>query len=114
MSLSQAERDILELSTEDYYGLWEVRWEIERLFPNARGDEVLERSRRAVQTLLRLGLIAVFSGEMKDNDMLPVDDVRLQEILTSAQSWDQPSPGNEQLAIAATEAGERAYLEGSR
>lgn len=114
MSLSQAERTILELATEDFYGLWEVRWEIERLFPAAELDEVLARSREVVLHLLRRGWIDVFSGELKGNDMLPVDEAALAEVLGSPESWEQLSPDKPQLAIAATDAGERAYSESGK
>jgi len=111
MSSQAIEREILSLATEDYQALWEIRSQVEQLWP-ALYDDAKEAVTQATLKLLARGWVEIFEGLLDDRaNALPQDVAK--EVLRDATAWDLPREGSRDLWIAATKAGERACFSGA-
>src|SRR5438874_2742823 len=80
------DRKILELASEDYYGLWEIIWAV-RSFPGYVGDPTLI-ARTRVEALLQNGRLHLYTEENGIMRRLEMDDA-LQVIICD-DAWREP------------------------
>ncbi len=111
MILRAIEHEILSLATEDYQGLWEIRSQVEQLWP-APGLDVRERLAKATLSLLERGWVEIFEGPL-DGRATALPREAAKAILPGTTAWDLPQEGSRDLWIAATDAGDRAYFSGA-
>ena len=111
MNLQPIEHEILSLATEDYQALWEIRSQVEQLWP-ALGQDVKEAVTQAVLNLLERGWIEIFEGLLDGRPPALARDLA-KETLRGATVWDLPQADSRDLWIAATDAGEQAYFKGA-
>ncbi len=111
MNLQAIEHEILSLATEDYQGLWEIRSQVEQLWP-ALGQDVKKTVTQAALNLLERGWVEIFEGVLDGRATALPQDVA-KKILRGATAWDLPQEGERDLWIASTDAGEQAYLKGA-
>jgi hypothetical protein len=97
MNLTRDERVILDLASEDYYGLFEVA-------ANRKGAEA------GIRGLLSKGLIALFR-KIGPNTYQPVSVNDYEEALADA-NWNSEIEGNYFIAFTTTEEGDRVYESG--
>jgi hypothetical protein len=102
-------------ANEDWYGLYELIWELNTLFPHATPEEKLEVGRSALRLLLKDGLIELsFRPRWSPPaDYQPVARQEGQQLIESLKAWEEPArhPDGAFYAFAATEAGQQAFLE---
>lgn len=110
MPLSPVEIAVLDAATEDYTGLWEILWEVRRVLPGAREDEILQVAQATVRTMLSKGWLATYRrvGAAGSESPLPVDDV--DTAIRDSASWQEPGPHSQQILVASTDEGDRAYF----
>ena len=100
--MTELENELLDLLTEDYYGLWEVEVQL----PVGR-----DRVRETIASLLHQGLAEWFVRE--DDAAVAVALSELAEPLPNLEeptAWAVPAKRERQYLLAATEAGEDAYF----
>jgi hypothetical protein len=111
MNLQPIEHEILSLATEDYQALWEIRSQVEQLWP-ARDHDVKEAVTQAALNLLERGWVEIFEGLLDGRaNALPQDLAK--ETLRSATAWELPQEGSRDLWIASTDTSEQAYFKGA-
>ena len=107
----RAFREILSLATEDYCGLWEVRWRLQTIFPGIEDSTIRGLAADTVSELFQRGWIGVFTGSnLGTNDVRPVTGDEAARVLREPASWDDPTDATKTLMIAATAEGEAAYF----
>lgn len=111
MSMQPIEHEILSLATEDYQALWEIRSQVEQLWP-ALGQDVKEAVTQAALNLLERGWVEIFEGLLDGRPTALARDLA-KEALRSPTAWDLPQEGMRDLWIASTDTGERAYFKGA-
>lgn len=106
---------ILDLATEDFVGLWELEWRARAIQRGAstaieRGALMLE-----VERLLQDGSLALFRGAHFNGDEEQISPVtKARVVVSEAATWEPPATGAVHCRVAATERGERRYLESAR
>lgn len=109
MSVKAAEREILELATEDYQGLWEIRSQVEQSL-NLMEPVLRQTMVRAVRDLLKRGWVQLYRASPEAwNNATALGPPEVAAILDDVRSWDLPAGDADHLLIAATLEGERAY-----
>ena len=92
---------ILELASEDYYGLWELVWAARPLVPEDYSDE---QTRDAVQAhlsqLISSGLVTIFREA--GGEMLTVPEKEALMIIKSPTLWREPSGAAVAYRVAVT------------
>jgi hypothetical protein len=111
MNRTTGKREILEMATEDFCGLWEIIWRLRDLFPQCLTSELRNKAESAVRELSAKGLIELYrrvgvSGEEK---LIPIDEV--DRVLSDTASWEEPSKAAVQMLLATTAKGERVYYQ---
>lgn len=102
---------ILELAVEDWYGLWEIRYDVARSL-NREPDEIFRDE-------LQIRLAAMLSQGLLDAAIWseatprPMSADQMRHLSTDSGFWASPadSEGDEQVRVAATEAGRKAYFQ---
>ena len=108
MTGDKVERLILERAVEDFTGLWELVWDL-----CGRGKvetEAISNLGAAVKNLLDRKWVSVIRGHTFDGDQVTLSRDEVDRALANNDSWREPAPREEQLRIAATPDGERAYF----
>jgi hypothetical protein len=100
---------ILDLSTDDFTGLWEIVWRGRSLAPDASDDEIRSAARRDACALISEGLLSVYRGTRFGGDEVQLSSAEALALIEDDQSWEPPESTAEHLRVATTEAGERAY-----
>lgn len=99
-------RAILDLTVEDYYGLWELCWRAHTLWPGA-GDALDAAVRSEVEAMIDEELLEAF--ELPDETPLSLEKAR--RALHDDASWDPTSDTG--IRVSATDVGENAYRRGA-
>lgn len=106
--MTPEERAILDLATEDAYGLWEILPAIAALGPAADLSDVRNRTRRTVQALVSRGWLRVeLTAQDQTKEIHPGPE--LENILADPAFWAAQGTGTE-VRVVATEEGEAAYF----
>ena len=109
MSLNEVESNILELASEDYYGLWEVCWKIQRLRPKDSAAEVRKICINAVRDLVQRGLIHLMRRRGPAGKETLLSENEILNVLNDVSSWEEPFKDSIQFLVGATEEGKEVY-----
>jgi hypothetical protein len=108
----EVQRAILDLATEDWYGLWEIYNHVARELGRTADMTLREELRRKLGDMLAGGLLdAAIWSEGPPRTVSP-DTVRALPI--DSELWGSPENSVEQLRITATDAGDRQYFGDSK
>jgi len=104
------QREILDLATEDRYGLWEIVGSIEQDHPELTSEEALSTAKEMVGSMLRAGLLGM-EREHPSEHYVELEDQEALEISAKDHSWEIPKTGGRDPLywVYATDAGRRAY-----
>jgi len=108
----QFQKAILEFAVEDWYGLWEIYYQVARALSRDLDETLRDELRSQLATMISLGqLEAAIWSEAKPR---PLSADQMRDLSTDSDWWGSPadSDGDEQLRVAATEAGHKAYFDG--
>lgn len=90
---------VLELSSDDYVGLWEIAWRLNTLFPNESPSKRRDMAAGVTSELLREGLLAAFRGVTFDGDVVPMPtDQAVREVQTQS-AWEPPAQGSRHIRV---------------
>lgn len=95
---------ILELASEDFYGLWEICWKVAELL--AAGEEgVVEPVQRALDELERAQQIGFYVRKRPEDEPIPVaaHDVDWRAAVTP----EPPKPSEMQILVASSDSAPR-------
>lgn len=112
-ALTSAEHAVLDLATEDNFGLWDVLW---YLRGSLRLDEARARDAaiEAVTTLRERGLVELFTSAAPGAPDLPVAATGEAVELASRELWRRPAEYGREVLVGVTDAGERAFRAAER
>jgi hypothetical protein len=97
-------------AAEDYWGLYELVWELNTKYPDSSGDERLQVARAALTGLLQDGLVELFSARWSPSHYEAVSAGRAVALVALDSAWRPPSDADGTfVAFAVTDAGRRAY-----
>lgn len=103
-------RAILDLATEDYYGLYEILWRLNTLFPDASLGERFSAAQTAMGLLVSGGLVDLYRTGSDSREYTRVPREIAHAKLEETAAWEPPvSREAERYAFAATSAGESEY-----
>jgi len=106
---------VVVLGTEDWQGLWELLWTVEKYYPNTSATDQLEASIDALSRLARFGLIEFCRvvgrrGPLPDEPTLSRNDA--ESAVSDPSAWDGNLPPGNTVWFAATELGRKALEQG--
>ena len=82
---------VLEMASEDWYGLYEVIWHMNKVQPDIPESSKIEAARTAITSLLEAGKIRIGWLEWpKGGPPTQIENSEVGELLQDAKSW-QPS-----------------------
>jgi hypothetical protein len=100
---------VLDLTTEDFIGLWEVVWRARALEASGRPAISDTALRSEVIRLCADGLIALYKGVRFDGDESELGADETQSVLADPANWDPAKSGSEHYRLAATNEGDEEY-----
>ncbi len=105
MTRQEIQRKVLELTDEDYYGVWEIGW---RLATALGVDPVVDPkvSAEVIESLRRQRIVDVYVREWIDDTPRRIGSSGRSIDLTDPAAWLEPRHGEPQFLIGA--AGEEA------
>jgi hypothetical protein len=109
--MDETHRAILEISIEDYTGLWEVVWHLKKRFTTLDETQLLRSAQSAARELLECGHVAVYQGSEFSGEQTALDAVEGLAALGVAANWVEPATPCRHLRLGGTLAGESAYYE---
>jgi hypothetical protein len=104
MRLTVSEQEVLDLATEDYYGLWEVSWRL----ATVSEDKSQDSSQEAADVVTRLwgrGLIDLYTRAGDDAEPVLVQRPSGDVDLSAEDRWRPQQAGEPRVLIAATDSG---------
>ena len=90
--LSTDEIELLQLGTEDYYGLFTVDWSFRGRDQTSSATATKQRAQEAIKTLLAQGFVALYYRSAwigGTETLIPLDQI--ETVLSNAASWGAPS-----------------------
>jgi hypothetical protein len=109
MKLSTPQRKILEMCVEDVYGLWEILWGLQELFPDSTPAELRDTAESALKELLAKGWICLFRRRGAAGEEVVLQPEEAGPAISEQRNWDEPTIDAEQIVVGATAVGEQAY-----
>ena len=107
--LSAEAFDILDLVTEDSYGLWEIAAVFKDRHRDRTASKALSLAQATAIELLADGLVALWSQpDVGSEEVLVPPEVARAALMEGAR-WEWPTGPGPMLRLLATEAGIRAY-----
>ena len=103
-------RPILELGVEDWTGLWHIYHDVARATSALLDTKYRDELRHQLAAMIDAGLIEAAIWSYDPPKRITADHVR--KLPTDSELWKSPqeSKADEQLRIAATELGRKAYF----
>lgn len=89
MNLTETERVIVWLALEGVCGIWEAAWDLSSQGLVAE-DAAVPQAMADTKTLLRLGLIELYSQQEVTDEATAVDPADAYEILDNVVNWTPP------------------------
>ncbi len=106
--LSNAEHAVLDLATEDVFGLWDVLWYL-RAALGLEEAPAREVAVEAVRSLRDRGLVELFTSDAPGAPDVPVAAGGAVVDVASREVWRRPAEGGPEVLVGATEAGARVF-----
>ena len=107
----QRRNTVLDLATEDAYGLWEIVGAFKIDFPNLDDEAALNIARETVHAMIDENLIELYVCKPSSEVIEPaVSAERAIAIINDVKNWHVPQPGEKQFRLASTKRGDRAYF----
>lgn len=103
LSKEEIEKEILSLGTEDDYGLYEIIWRLNSMYPNFSEQEKISAAAFAVRELLQEKLIELFWS--KNHELIPMNST--EKLPNDPKSW---SPKENVVSFATTSKGDERYF----
>jgi hypothetical protein len=107
-SEDEVQRAILDLTTEDWYGLWEIYNHVAKELGRPADVTLREQLRRKLGEMLAGGLLDAAIWSAGPPRTISSDMVRALPI--DSDLWGSPENSVEQLRITATDAGDQLYF----
>jgi hypothetical protein len=100
LDTKQVEIIILELGSEDRYGLHEVLWALNARYPDVPDNQKLSAARQAVSSLLGRGRLTLYRQRWAEMDSTsPLDEAQAIRVLEDPGSW---APGDDLVTFEVT------------
>lgn len=109
MNVSTQQRKILEMCVEDGYGLWEILWGLQDLFPGSTHAELRDTAESALKELLAKGWIRLFRRNGAAGEEIVLQPEEAGPAISEQRNWDEPTSDSAQIIVGATAIGEQAY-----
>jgi hypothetical protein len=90
---------ILDLTEDDYTGLWELLWRAQTIRPWNETTLLISELRSELQTLVSLGKLAFFEGNTFTGEENPVESAEGIQYLSVAAGWNPPPAGTRHLRV---------------
>lgn len=110
MKRTESRRTILELASEDYIGLWEVRWAIQQAQSDAPESSLFTDARALIREMIEDGALMLYSGTHFAGEESVVPQEEVSSLLEVELYWNEPISDHPQLRVVATERGEGEYI----
>lgn len=96
------EREILELTDEDYYGLWEIGWRLSSAL-NLDASRNPEQAAVAILSLQRQGVVQIYVRERIDAAPVPLASSGRTIDLYDPSAWCEPKAGQPEFLIGSAQ-----------
>ena len=112
MNLTNLQFEIIELSTEDNYGLWELLESYSKKSPELEEKEIINKCALDIKHLYKNKLVELYEGKNLSECNVVEEKIAVEDILNSSDNFKQPTNRTSTVySIAATELGEKLYNE---
>lgn len=95
---------VLDLTSDDYVGLWEIAWRLNTLFPNEAPSERQYMAEGVTSELLREGRLTAFVGAMFDEDATPIPTEEAVREVQTRSAWEPPAQGAHHMRVTGSAA----------
>ena len=112
MKLPEEHYKILEACIEDFYGLCEILWILQEIYPGTPKSESRNAAEVALRKLLAIDWIRLFRRSGLGGEPIPLNTGEVDATLSDLRNWDQPTADSLQIVVGATPGGEHAYYSG--
>ena len=112
MKAIDAQKKILELATEDSYGIWEIIWGLRDLYAASSEAELRSIAEKVIREMLAKGWIRLLLRRGAMGEEIEVRPDELDSALSNSNSWKEPAANSFQLLLGITQKGEQVYLSG--
>jgi hypothetical protein len=102
--------DILDLTIEDWVGLWEIVNKVSVRMPP--GVDTISALRPVIYELLSKGWLRLYRSRDLGQDETEVVGREVEVVLLDPQNWLVPQAGHVQYRVLTTDAGDQAYYSG--
>jgi len=109
MKLSDLDKYIVDMVSDDYYCLWEVIAYDDYLIETGIGHDP-KAIKKAAQKLLTSGLIELIYGNLESENVKTITKEKAITILSEDTNWKRPLKQKEVYALYATEKGEKMIM----
>lgn len=109
MNDTEIEHVVLDVTTEDDYGLWEITAAARTKFPDADPAEVFTAVQRVLAEMLDRGLLYIYRLESLGGAELAITGDQIGTVISEPNNWNNDGPYEGSLWIGATKKGERTY-----
>jgi len=80
---------VLDLGSEDFYGLWEILWRLKTVCPNRGEADLLEEARSAIAELVQEGAVALYWRATDTSGPVRVEEDP-ESVLGEFKNWYEP------------------------
>jgi hypothetical protein len=102
--------DILDLTIEDWVGLWEIVNKVSVRMPP--GVDTISALRPVIYELLSKGWLRLYRSRDLGQDETEVVGREVEVVLLDPRNWLVPQAGHVQYRVLTTDAGDKAYYSG--
>lgn len=110
MTERKLESKILELCTEDAYGLWELLWAARDALGPIEGSEARAEVANVIANLASRGLVALHQRRGSSGTERALSPAEISPCLGDEANWKAPSSDGLQTIVAATPEGATLYF----
>jgi hypothetical protein len=98
-------------ANEDWTGLYELIWSLNRIYPDLEESEKVKMAVHALTSLIEAGLIELGLALWKTQAIRTVPPEEYSRAISNQDAWKSPDDvnGDTYYCFATTEAGEQAY-----
>jgi hypothetical protein len=101
--LTPDEFELLQLGTEDYYGIFTADWSFRSRDQTGSAASPKQRAQEAIKSLVTQGLIALYQrNAWIEGTVTPVSSNQIEVLLADPATWAAPPTDNASYACFAT------------
>lgn len=93
---------VLDLISDDYYGLWEVLWRLHTVYPESSESELKTRAIRELLAMLEEDRVSVYQQPTQEASLRLLEPERARAAIQEAANWQAPYSLTDSVVVVST------------